>query len=169
MKAWQYVNDKEPIALNDVPEPVVGPTDVLVDVKAAGICHSDIGFLDGTISSLLGSKPITLGHESAGVVARLGSQVSGFAIGDRVAVRSAVEGPGCGRDGGFQNRIAAQSELLVRIPAGVRWDQAAVSTDAGTTAYHAVAIRGQVQAGDKVGIIGMGGLGSLAVQMARCA
>jgi propanol-preferring alcohol dehydrogenase len=167
MKAWQYLEDGAPIALNDVPEPVPGPGDVLLEVKGAGICHSDIGFLDGTISSLLARKPITLGHESAGVVIELGPEVTGFAVGDRVAIRSAVEGPGCGRDGGFQHRLAAQAGLLVRIPDGVPWDQAAVSTDAGTTAYHAVIARGRAQAGDKIGIIGMGGLGSLAVQMAR--
>jgi D-arabinose 1-dehydrogenase-like Zn-dependent alcohol dehydrogenase len=140
---------------------------VLVDVKGAGICHSDVGFLDGTISSLLGSKPITLGHECAGVVIDLGSEVRGFVVGDRVAVRASVEGPGCGRDGGFQPRIAAQAELLVKIPDAVDWEQAAVSTDAGITSYHAVITRGQAKAGEKVGIIGMGGLGSLAVQIAR--
>lgn len=64
MKAWQYLEDGAPIVLNDVPEPVLGPGDVLLEVKGAGICHSDIGFLDGTISSLLARKPITLGHES---------------------------------------------------------------------------------------------------------
>ncbi|BEP13869.1 zinc-binding dehydrogenase [Acidothermaceae bacterium B102] len=167
MQAWQYTGDNVPIALNEVQEPSVGPGDVLIRVMAAGICHSDVGFLDGTISSLLGSRPITLGHESAGVVAALGARASGFHVGDRVAVRSAIEGPGCGRDGGFQKLVAAQSELLVRIPDEVAWDQAAVSTDAGGTAYRAVITRGEVKAGDKVGIIGMGGLGSLAVQMAR--
>jgi D-arabinose 1-dehydrogenase-like Zn-dependent alcohol dehydrogenase len=111
--------------------------------------------------------PITLGHESAGVVVDLGVDVSGFAVGDRVAIRSAIEGPGCGRDGGFQPRVAVQAELLVPIPDGVPWDQAAVSTDAGTTAYHALVVRGQPRPGEKVGIIGVGGLGSLAVQMAR--
>jgi alcohol dehydrogenase, propanol-preferring len=167
MKAWQYIADGTPIALNEVPEPVVGQGDVLLEIKGAGICHSDIGFLDGTISSLLGVRPITLGHESAGVVTALGSEVSGFRVGDRVAIRSAIEGPGCGRDGGFQPRVSAPSGLLVRVPDGVSWDQAAVATDAGGTAYHALITRGEARAGDKVGIIGMGGLGSLAVQMAH--
>jgi D-arabinose 1-dehydrogenase-like Zn-dependent alcohol dehydrogenase len=58
------------------------------------------------------------------------------------------------------------TELLVHIPDGVPWDQAAVSTDAGITAYRALMERGQAVGGDKIGIIGMGGLGSLAVQMA---
>src|SRR5260370_16091267 len=138
MKAWQYLEDGAPIALNDVPEPGRGAGDVLLEVRGAVICHSDIGFLDGTISSLLARKPITLGHESAGVVIELGPEVTGFAVGDRVAIRSAVEGPGCGRDGGFQHRLAAQAGLLVRIPDGVPWAQAAVSTAAGTTASHPV-------------------------------
>jgi alcohol dehydrogenase, propanol-preferring len=165
MKAWQYVGDGLAIALNEVPEPELQPGDVLLEVKGSGICHSDIGFLDGTISSLLGHTPITLGHESAGLVIEVGELVSDFAVGDRVAVRSSLEGPGCGRDGGFQPRVAVPSQLLAKIPDGVSWDQAAVSTDAGITAFRALIERGQAVTGEKIGIVGMGGLGSLAVQM----
>jgi propanol-preferring alcohol dehydrogenase len=166
MKAWQYVADGTPIALNEVAEPIVGLGDVLLEVKAAGICHSDVTYLNGTISSLLAFSPITLGHEIAGIVMQVGEDVTGFAVGDRVAARGAIEGPGTSRDGGFQPRVAVQSDLLVKVPAGVPWDQAAVSTDAGMTSYHAAMVRGQAKQGDKFGIIGMGGLGSLAVQAA---
>jgi D-arabinose 1-dehydrogenase-like Zn-dependent alcohol dehydrogenase len=161
MKAWQYIGDNQPITLNDVKEPTAGPGEVLIDVKGAGICHSDLSNLDGTISHLLGFRPITLGHELAGVVDEIGAGVSRFAVGDRVAVRSALDGPGTARDGGFQPKVAVQQELVVPVPDGVPWDQAAVSTDAGMTSYHAVMARARAMAGDKIGIIGFGGLGSL--------
>jgi propanol-preferring alcohol dehydrogenase len=166
MKAWQYIGDHEPITLNEVEEPVAGPGEVVLDVKGAGICHSDVSSLDGTISHLLGFRPITLGHEVAGIVSQLGDGVTEYAVGDRVAVRSYLEGPGTARDGGFQPKVTVQTELLVRVPDGVPWDQAAVSTDAGMTSYHAVMARAGAQAGDKIGIIGFGGLGSLGAHIA---
>jgi D-arabinose 1-dehydrogenase-like Zn-dependent alcohol dehydrogenase len=166
VKAWQYVGDNVPITLNDVDEPVAGAGEVVLDVKGAGICHSDISNLDGTISYLLGFRPITLGHEVAGVVGQVGDGVTGFAVGDRVAVRSDLQGPGTKRDGGFQQKVAVQTELLVPLPDGVPWDQAAVSTDAGMTSYHAVIARADAKAGDRIGIIGYGGLGSIGAQIA---
>jgi D-arabinose 1-dehydrogenase-like Zn-dependent alcohol dehydrogenase len=167
MKAWRFVAENAPLALSDVPEPTAGSGEAVVDVKAAGLCHTDVGIVDGSLSYILGSRPITLGHEVAGTVSALGRDVAGFAVGDRVAVRSSPRGPGIARDGGFQPRIAVQGELLVRVPDGVPWAQAAVSTDAGMTAYHAVIVKARVRAGDRVGIIGFGGLGSLGAQIAR--
>jgi D-arabinose 1-dehydrogenase-like Zn-dependent alcohol dehydrogenase len=169
MKAWRYIADHEPIRLDEVKEPVAGPGEVVLDVKGAGICHTDVGHLDGTISHFLGFRPITLGHEVAGVVREIGEGVTDFAAGDRVAVRSVVAGPGTGRDGGFQPRVAVQTEVLVSVPEGVSWDQAAASTDAGMTSYHAVMTRAGAQSGDKIGIIGFGGLGSLGTQIALLA
>lgn len=166
MQGWQYVGDHKPITLNDVPEPVPGPGEVLVDVRAVGICHTDIGFLDGSISRQLAYSPITLGHEIAGVVSALGDEVPAFGVGDRVAVLASPAGPGTASNGGFQPRIAVRADLLVPVPDDVSWEQAAVSTDAGATSYHALMVRGRACAGDKIGIIGLGGLGSLALQIA---
>jgi len=166
MKAWQYTTDHAPIVVNEVPEPAAAPGEVVLDVRAAGICHSDVGHLDGSLSSLLPFSPITLGHEIAGIVSEIGDGVTDFAAGDRVAVVCRVDGPGTGRDGGFQPRVAVQTDLLVPVPDGVPWDQAAVSTDAGATSYHAVVVRGQVRPGQHVGIIGFGGVGSLGAQAA---
>jgi propanol-preferring alcohol dehydrogenase len=167
MKAWQYVGPGQPITLNDVAEPVAAPDEVIVEVRAAGICHSDVGFLDGTMTGLLGYAPITLGHEIAGVIVEVGNSVIGYSIGDRVALRADLTGAGCGRHGGFQAKVATSTTFLIPVPETVAWDQAAVATDAGGTAYRAVMTRGMVQAGHRVGIIGFGGLGSLGSQIAR--
>jgi D-arabinose 1-dehydrogenase-like Zn-dependent alcohol dehydrogenase len=91
----------------------------------------------------------------------VGEGVTDFAVGDPVVARATIYSPGTGRDGGFQPRVACQAEVLVSVPVGVPWDQAAVSTDAGTTSYHAVMSRAETKAGDRIGIIGFGGLGSL--------
>jgi propanol-preferring alcohol dehydrogenase len=167
MQAWQYVQQNQPITVNEVDEPVAAPGEVVVDVRAAGICHSDVGFIDGTMTNLLAYAPITLGHEISGVISEIGSAVTGFAVGDRVAIRADLAGPGCGRHGGFQARVATQAEFVIPVPETVAWDQAAVATDAGGTAYRAVMTRGLVHSGHKVGIIGFGGLGSLGAQIAR--
>jgi propanol-preferring alcohol dehydrogenase len=167
MQAWQYVGPNQPITLNEVDEPTAASGEVVVAVRAAGICHSDVGFLDGTMTNLLGYAPITLGHEIAGLISEVGSSVTGYSVGDRVALRADLTGAGCGRHGGFQAKVATATEFLLRVPESVSWDQAAVATDAGGTAYRAVMTRGKVRTGDKVGIIGFGGLGSLGSQIAR--
>lgn len=165
MKAWQFVTENQPLSLNDVPEPVPGPGEVVLDVKGAGICHSDVGFLDGTISYLLPKRPITLGHEIAGVVSALGPDVTEFSIGQRVVIPVDIPTPGTSMDGGFAEKVLTPAKFVIPLPDGVPFDQAAAATDAGMTAYHAAIVVGGVKAGDKVGIIGLGGLGSLAVQI----
>lgn len=169
MKAWQYVGDGEPITLNEVPEPVAGPGEVVLDVKAAGVCHTDVGHVDGVISYLLHAaegEARTMGHEIAGIVREVGEGVTDRRVGDRVVVRAAPEGPGTERDGGFAPLVSVQQELLVPLPDGVPWDQAAVATDGGMTSYHAVGARAEASPGLKLGLIGYGGLGSLGVQTA---
>jgi alcohol dehydrogenase, propanol-preferring len=166
MKAWQYTGVNEPLVHNDVPEPEPGPGDVVLDIKAAGLCHSDIGYLDGTISGVVAFAPMTLGHEIAGVVSAVGEGVTRLRVGDRVVSKADMTGPGQVRHGGFAERVAVQQELVSLLPDGVAWDQGAVSTDAGMTSFHAVTVRGGVRAGHRVGIIGFGGLGSLGAQVA---
>ncbi|MET0991639.1 MAG: zinc-binding dehydrogenase [Lacisediminihabitans sp.] len=166
MKAWQFVEQGEPLTLNDVQEPTAGPDDVIIDVKAAGICHSDVGYLNGTLTPVLAFHPITLGHEIAGVVSAIGENVDTFAVGDRVVVPAKVEGAGTSLNGGFAPKVSSPAAYVIPLPDGVDWDQAAAATDAGMTSYHAAITRGGVTAGTKVGIIGFGGLGSLGAQAA---
>lgn len=165
MKAWQFVTENHPLELHEVPAPEPGQDEVVLDVKGAGICHSDVGFLDGTLSGLLPYRPITLGHEIAGLVSAVGPGVEGFRVGDRVAIPCDIPTPGTSMDGGFAEKVLTPARFVLPIPDGVPFDQAAAATDAGMTSYHAAITVGGVKAGDKVGIIGVGGLGSLAVQI----
>lgn len=166
MKAWRLTAAKEPLQLFDIPDPEADANEIVVDVKAAGICHTDVGYLDGTLTHVLGFTPITLGHEIAGVVSQLGRDVTGFEIGQMVVIPATVPGPGTGTDGGFAERVKAFDYQVISLPDGIAWEQAAPATDAGMTSYHALK-RGGVKAGTKLGIIGAGGLGSLAVQFAN--
>ncbi len=164
MKAWQFIGVGSPLTLRDVAVPDVGAGQVLIDIKASGICHSDVGYLEGTITHLP-FVPITLGHEMSGVVARVGPGVSEFTVGQRVAIPSTLETPGNASDGGFAEYVVARQEHLIAIPDDVDHVQAALAMDAGMTSYHAVRYGGTKQ-GTRIGIIGLGGLGFLGAQFA---
>lgn len=92
MKAWQIDAPNEPFVLREVPDPVPQWGEVVIDVKAAGLCHSDVGFHDGTISSHIDHWPMILGHEIAGVVSDVGEGVAGQNAPEQV--RRAAGGPG---------------------------------------------------------------------------
>lgn len=134
MKAWQFVTENHPLELHDVPDPVPGPGELVLDVKGAGICHSDVGFLDGTLSGLLPKRPITLGHEIAGVVSALGPGVTAFTVGQIVAIPCDIPTPGTSMDGGFAEKVLTPARFVIPVPDGVAFDQAAAATDAGMTA-----------------------------------
>lgn len=169
MKAWQFTNTHEPLVLVDVPEPTAGPGQVVLAMKAAGLCHSDVGLLeDEGWLSMLAKRPITIGHENAGVVAEVGEGVTGFQVGDRVGVcpTTAAGAPGYSFDGGFAERMALPAEALVPLPDAVDFVLGAAATDAGMTSHAAVITNGGVTAGDTVGIIGLGGLGQIGARIA---
>lgn len=169
MKAWQFTNTHEPLVLADVAEPRPGPGEVLIDIKSAGLCHSDVGLLEdeGWLATLA-KRPITIGHEVAGVVAELGNGVSGWMVGDRVGICPTTEAgaPGYVRDGGFSYKAVTPAISLVRIPDDVSFAQGAAGTDAGMTSHHAVIANGGVGEGTVVGIIGFGGLGQIGARVA---
>lgn len=166
MKAWQFTEVGAPLQRVELPDPVAGPGQIVIDVKAAGICHSDVGFMDGTITSLLKHTPIVLGHEIAGIVSAVGAGVTAFSVGQRVGIPATVESPGTACNGGFADKVVASAEQCVHVPDAVAFEQAAPAMDAARTAYRGLVTAGHVGAGTKVGIIGFGGLGSLAVQIA---
>ena len=169
MKAWQFTTTNEPLVLNDIPEPTPGPGEVVLDIRAAGLCHSDVGAMtDPGWLALIPNRPIVIGHEIAGVVSAVGEGVADFAVGDRVGVCPTASGgaPGYARDGGFTHKHLVPAADLVPMPEGLSFEHAALGTDAGMTSYHAVMVHGQVKAGDKVGIVGLGGLGQVGARIA---
>jgi alcohol dehydrogenase, propanol-preferring len=167
MLAWQFHGVGQPLIRANLPDPVPAEGEVVLAIKASGLCHSDVGFMDGTITSLLGHVPIVLGHEIAGVVIEVGAGVTDLVVGDRVGIPAIVQSPGTARDGGFAEKVAVAADQCVALPDAVPFEQAAPAMDAARTAYRAVVTKGHLKAGMKVGIIGFGGLGAYAVQIAK--
>lgn len=175
-KGWLFTGAHEPLVLSEAPEPSAGNGEVVLDVAAAGLCHSDIGIIEGPGAAWITNLPIVLGHEVAGTIKEVGPDVDGFAVGDRVAIgllahgedkKTGWDAPGLSRNGGYEQRAIAQAPELVKVPDNVSFAQAAAATDSVTTAYHAVVAEGLVGTGTVVGVIGMGGLGLNAVQIAH--
>jgi propanol-preferring alcohol dehydrogenase len=167
----------------EAPDPKLGPREVLVGVKANGLCATDLKIVDGLVPTV--TLPHILGHEAAGEVVEVGEEVDGLEPGAHVAVFPAL---GCGAcdscrtdsenlcqraprtgfelDGGFTQYIRVRDRNAIRIDRAVPLEEAAILPDAVATVYHALVRRARVQVGETVVIIGIGGLGIHAVQMA---
>ena len=146
-----------PLVDDDIAEPVAGDGEVIVDIRVAGICHSDAHYRAGGGSVNL---PLTLGHEVAGVVAGTGQRVALHYLHD--------DGRMLGKevDGGYAERIVVPAANAVPIPDGVSFEAAAVMMCSTATAYHALRLSNPKN-GESVAIIGFGGLGASAVQLAK--
>ncbi len=183
MKAVRLVEIGKPLEMQDVPLPTVGPGDVLVRVKAAGICHSDVHYRAGT--SAVGPLPQTLGHEVAGVVEKVGPEVAGVEVGDRVSLHYLLtcgqcvycrtgheqfcpQGQMIGKhtDGGYAEYIAVPARNAVRLPAKVSFEHGAIMMCSSSTSFHALR-KARLQAGETVAVFGAGGLGMSAIQLAQ--
>lgn len=168
MKAWTFNGAGQPLELAEVPDPTPQPGEIVIDVKASGLCHSDVSALDDPNWRVnFGDLPVVLGHEPVGVVTEIGKGVTEVQVGDRVGIPS---GPpnvnGYFRDGGYAEKTTAIAAEVVKIPDELDFLRAASGTDAGNVAHHAVVTRGRVEAGQKVGIIGIGGLGQVGARIA---
>jgi len=183
MKSVRMIEAGKPLEEQDVPIPAIGETDILVRVRAAGICHSDAHYRAGR--SAMGSLPITLGHEVAGVVEKTGSQVTDVKTGERVCLHYNIT---CGNcyycsmgheqfcetvkmlghhvDGGYAEYIAVPARNAIHLPEEIPFEQGATLMCASATALHALG-KGRVKAGDTVAVFGVGGLGLSAIQLAR--
>lgn len=185
-----------PPVITEVPRPVPTGEEVLIRVEAAGLCRSDLHVIDAPPGGLPYRIPFTLGHEVAGRVVERGPCATGPAVGERVVVygpwgcgscarcaagaenycdrRSALDaehigtGAGLGRDGGMADLVLVPSGRLLVPVGGLAAVQAAPLSDAGLTAYHAVdTVRRSIGDGTSVVVLGIGGLGHLAVQILR--
>ena len=183
MKAVQLIEIGKPLAERNIPVPDVGSLDVLVQIKAAGICHSDAHYRAG--KSPVGTLPQTLGHEVAGTIEAVGNGVNPTRIGEDVCLHYLLTCGTCqycnqgfeqfcesgqmiGKhcDGGFAEYIAVPSRNAVRLPTSINIEQAAVLMCSTATSFHALR-KARLKAGEKVAIFGAGGLGMSAIQLAK--
>ncbi len=157
MHAVRLTHLTAPLIDADVPEPEIGDAEFLIDIRAAGICHSDAHYRAGGGSVTL---PLTLGHEIAGVVHGTGQRVALHYLHD--------DGRMLGKevDGGYAERIVVPAANAVPIPDGVSFETAAVMMCSTATAYHALRLS-RLRPGESVAILGFGGLGASAAQLAK--
>lgn len=173
----------EELAIREVADPRPGPGEVLIRVRAVGLCGSDLKVASGAIPNL--TLPLIPGHEIAGEVVedgeglRAGQRVSVYALDSCGACPSCRRGEaetcdsatrmGFERDGGLAELLAAPAHNVIPLDPGLSFERAAVTMDAVLTAYRALKVRAAVKAGDAVLIVGAGGLGLHGVQVARAA
>jgi len=167
-------------AMLDAPAPDAG--ELLVRVRAAGICHSDAHYRAGVGST---NHPLTLGHEVAGLVESVGARVTSHRKGDRVCLHYLVTCGTCrdcragreqfcatgqmigkDRDGGFAELVRVPAVNAHPLPDFVPFEQGAILMCSSATALHALR-KARVGAGDTVAVFGIGGLGVSAIQLAR--
>lgn len=161
-------------SLHDTARPSPAHGEVLVRVRAAGICLSDVHLIDGSISPPLRTADVvTLGHEIAGEVACLGAGDHAFSVGDRVVVSGGRKvdgnelGFGIDIDGGWAEYVVTPADALTPLPEGISYEQAAIVPDAVTTPWEAITRTARVKPGEAVGVWGIGGLGLHAIQLLR--
>jgi propanol-preferring alcohol dehydrogenase len=168
MKGWLFTGAHEPLQLIERETPRPGPGEVLLAVRGSGLCHSDVGRMDGTLTPYMPKPPpIILGHEVAGEVIAVGDGVADYAVGDRV-VASGTQAfcPGRDADGGYATHCLLPQGCLIPLPDGVGYVQGAAATDAGQTSHGALMTAGELKPGQRVGIVGLGGLGMTAARIA---
>lgn len=174
-----------PLRAEEVPTPqAVGPFDVVVRVAAAGVCRTDLHLLTGEMPAPV---PLILGHENAGWVHEIGSEVTSVAVGDTVVCFPFVSGglsaaersgldthapdrrtPGITVDGGYAEYLLTNERAMLRVPADADLARLCTLTDAGLAAYRACKrAAALLRPGDTAVVIGVGGLGHLAVQILR--
>lgn len=183
MKAVRLIETGKPLELQHVPVPAPGPEDVLIRVKAAGICHSDAHYRAG--KSRVHPLPMTLGHEVAGVVEDAGSAVKQLRPGDRVCVHYLATCGACAwcsggneqfcasgqmigkyRDGGYAEFILMPSRSVFRLPDEIPFEHGAIMMCSSSTSLHALR-KARLRPGETVAVFGVGGLGISAIQLAQ--
>ncbi|MDT3316360.1 NAD(P)-dependent alcohol dehydrogenase [Microbacterium sp. KSW4-11] len=189
--AYAAPSATDPLIRTTIERRETGPRDVLIAIRYAGICHSDIHTVRGDWGPV--TYPQVVGHEIAGEVVEVGSEVTGFAAGDRVGVGcmvnscrecencragmenyclkgntqtyASVDRDGTITQGGYSTHVVVDQDFVLRIPETLPYESVAPLLCAGITTYSPLAHR-KVGPGSKVAVVGMGGLGHLAVKIA---
>ncbi|WP_239995964.1 alcohol dehydrogenase catalytic domain-containing protein [Photobacterium phosphoreum] len=183
MKAAVAHEFKKKLVIEDVKIPSIGVNDVLVNIKACGVCHTDIHACQGDWP-VKPKMPLIPGHEGVGIVTKVGENVDHVKVGDRVGVPFlytacgycdyCLEGkenlcPDClytgyHVNGGYADYCKADARYIVKIPDELGFIEAAPLFCAGVTSYKALKVS-QAKPGNWVAIVGVGGLGHLAMQL----
>jgi uncharacterized zinc-type alcohol dehydrogenase-like protein len=192
VRAYAAASATEPLKPTQIERRDVGPRDVRIDIAYAGICHSDIHTIRGEWGEQV--YPLTVGHEIVGTVAEVGSEVTRYAVGDRVGVGcmvnscrecenclagfeqyclegniqtyAAVDRDGSITQGGYAQGIVVDEHFVLRVPESIPYDKAAPLLCAGITTYSPLR-HWNVGPGSKVAIVGLGGLGHMGVKIAH--
>lgn len=192
VKARAVFGPTESFTVTTIERRELGPKDVLIEIKYAGICHSDIHTARGEWGEI--EYPLVPGHEIAGIVAEVGSEVTKHTVGDRVGVGCMVDscgecvncekgleqyclngmvgtydsvnkyGDGERTQGGYSTHIVVTEDFVLQIPEGLPLDKAAPLLCAGITTYSPLR-HWNAGPGKKVAVVGMGGLGHMAVKL----
>lgn len=163
------------LRLARVPVPVPGHGQVRIKVAAAGVCLSDLHLLEGTLTPVyLRDEEVTLGHEVAGTIDAVGDGVRDWKPGQRVLLQAGEEDRhgrlftrGVDYDGGWAEYALSTQSTLVALPDELPFEQACIIPDAVSTPWAAISETAAVTVGEAVGVWGLGGLGSHAVQLLR--
>ena len=183
MKSIRMIAVGKPLELQEIHIPNIGEKDILLRVRAAGICHSDAHYRAG--HSTMGELPLTLGHEVAGIVEKIGAQVTNLKIGERVCLHynitcgdcyycstgneqfcNTVKMIGHHVNGGYAEYIAVPARNAIPLPDEIPFEAGATLMCASATALHALR-KSRVKAGETVAVFGVGGLGLSAIQLAK--
>ncbi|WP_434811366.1 NAD(P)-dependent alcohol dehydrogenase [Microbacterium sp. bgisy189] len=191
VNAYAAPSATEPLVPVTIERRDVGPTDVLIAIRYAGICHSDIHTVRGEWGEI--AYPQVVGHEIVGEVLEVGADVTRYAVGDRVGVGcmvnscrecenclagmenyclngmtgtyAAVDRDGTITQGGYSTHIVVDEDFVLRVPESIPYEAAAPLLCAGITTYSPLAHWG-AGPGKRVAVVGMGGLGHMAVKIA---
>jgi 6-hydroxycyclohex-1-ene-1-carbonyl-CoA dehydrogenase len=181
--AYVLETPKTPLVHRPLQVPAPGPTEAIVEVIACGLCHTDLGYADGSVPTKKGT-PIVLGHEAVGRVVEAGKNFESL-VGSTVLVPAVLpcgecafckagrgnacpnqKMPGNDIDGGFSTHFLVPAQPLIKIGSAANAAALSVVADAVSTAYQAI-LRANLAAGDIAIVVGSGGVGSFVVQIAN--
>jgi propanol-preferring alcohol dehydrogenase len=184
MRAAVAEQPGQPLILREVPRPAIGPNEVLLQVAACGVCYTDLRLIS---AEGIATLPRILGHEPVGVVAAVGAAVTEVRPGDRIGVHAlftcgaceycrrgeeeaCITGfaalAGAGQDGGYAEYLRLPADHAIPLPDDLAFADAAPFCCAGLTTYAALK-NGGLEPGQRVVVLGIGGLGHLAISLAK--
>jgi len=191
-RAYAATSPTDPLVPTTIERRAVGPSDVLIEIAYAGVCHSDIHTVRGEWGPI--AYPQVVGHEIVGVVAEIGADVTRHRVGDRVGVGcmvnscrecvnclagmenyclkgntqtyTSVDRDGTVTQGGYSTHVVVVEDFVLKVPESIPYEAAAPLLCAGITTYSPLA-HWNAGPGKKVAVVGMGGLGHMAVKIAH--